>query len=58
MGSKRKKYERFEGFVRNNLKVTDLLGELGVNDEKIVGSKRTLSQKNVRKWTEFIWTRI
>jgi len=58
MGGKRNKYERCEGFVRNDLKVTDLLGELGVNDEKTVGSKRTLSQKNVRKWTEFICTRI
>ena len=58
MGGKRNKYERREGFVRNNLKVTDLLGELDVNDEKTVGSKRTLWQKNVREWTKFIWTRI
>lgn len=58
MGGKCNKKEGCEGFVRNDLKVTDLLGELGVNDENIVGSKSTLSQKNVKKWTEFFWTRI
>ena len=34
MDGKCNKYEKCEGLVRNNLKVTDLLGELGVNDEK------------------------
>jgi hypothetical protein len=48
MGGKCYNYERCEGFARNNLKVIDLLGELGINDEKIVGSKRTLSQKNAK----------
>jgi hypothetical protein len=41
MGGKCKKFEKCEGFAGNNLKVTDLLGDIGINDEKIVGSKRT-----------------
>jgi hypothetical protein len=34
MGGKCKQYERCEAFRWNNLKVTELLGELSVNDRK------------------------
>jgi hypothetical protein len=50
------KYEICEEFVWNNLKGAHHLEERDVNDRKTVGSRRTLSQKDVRKWTGFIWT--